>query len=164
MESLETESRAHLLLYRPVVLFHNVVEILALPNFDRFAGLAIVRLDGGGVGPTLVDVDFLRRTVIGNGLTKKAQGRLGITFRSQQKIDGVASLVYSTIEVFPFTTNFDVGFVEPPADANPLFLLLALCRQERRVFHDPAVDRRVVDGNSTLRNQLLDVTVAEFVP
>ena len=116
MESLETESRAHLLLYRPVVLFHNVVEILALPNFDRFAGLAIVRRDGGGVGPTLVDVDFLRRTVIGNGLTKKAQGRLGITFRSQQKIDGVASLVYSTIEVFPCTTNFDVGFVEPPAE------------------------------------------------
>jgi len=46
-----------------MVLFHNVVEILELADFNRRAVLRIVALDGGFIGRTPVDRDLLWYTM-----------------------------------------------------------------------------------------------------
>ena|SRR5262245_50013751 len=65
---LEASHRPHLAFHRAMVLLHEIVEILALPDGD--AGLVgpIVTLNRRGVAATLIDSDLLREPLGTNGL------------------------------------------------------------------------------------------------
>ena len=64
----ESQHRPHLAFHRPMVLLHDMVEILALPDSD--AGLVgpVVPLNRRGVAATLVDGDLLRDQLVTDSL------------------------------------------------------------------------------------------------
>jgi hypothetical protein len=60
LKGLEAEHRPSHPLYRSVILFQNIIEILNPANHDRGAVLGIIAPNGGGIGLTAVDGDRLR--------------------------------------------------------------------------------------------------------
>ena len=55
-------------------------------------------------------------TVAPNRLVEKLPRRFLIALLREQKINGVAELVDSPVEVFPLAPHFDVGLVHAPAE------------------------------------------------
>lgn len=53
----EPKHRANYSFNKPVILFHYIVQVFALSDFDALFFMAIVLLDSGSVGATFVDVD-----------------------------------------------------------------------------------------------------------
>ena len=76
-----------------MVLFHDIVEILALPDGDGRLVSLVVPLDRGRVRATLIDGDLLREPLGTNGLTEECLGGGPIALRGEQKINGVALFV-----------------------------------------------------------------------
>jgi hypothetical protein len=68
-ERLEAQQRPSLAFHRAMVLFHDIVEILALPEGDGRLVSLVVPLDRGRVRATLIDGDLLREPLGTNGLT-----------------------------------------------------------------------------------------------
>ena len=53
---------------------------------------------------------------------------------------GMATLVYSSVEIHPPTTYPDISFVCAPGAPNRFLMLLATMSQFHRIAHDPAKD------------------------
>ena len=67
-ERLEAPHRSSLAFHRAMVLFHDIVEIFALPDSDAcLVGLVIMR-NRRGITPTLSNRELLREPVVANGL------------------------------------------------------------------------------------------------
>ena len=73
-----------------MVLFHDVVEVLHLPDADGGAVFLVVAFDRGFVGVTAVDRNGLGYTVATNRLFQKPQGGLCIPVLGEQKVNGLA--------------------------------------------------------------------------
>src|SRR6202034_4824294 len=67
-ERLEPHHRSHLTLDRSMVLFDDVVEVLDLPELNLCVLLEVVARDRRGVGPTLVDGNLRRHTILADRL------------------------------------------------------------------------------------------------
>ena len=62
-ERLESQHRICDSLHSPVVLLHDVVEVLALAQFNVKAGVLIDAMDSGRVSAAFVNGDFLRQAM-----------------------------------------------------------------------------------------------------
>ena len=51
-----------------MVLFNDVVEVFALPNFNTRSRFLVVGFDSSGVSTTLIYIDLERSTIVPNGL------------------------------------------------------------------------------------------------
>jgi hypothetical protein len=140
--------------------FHNVVEILDLADFDRGAVLLVVALDGRFVGRTPVDGDLLRHAVAADRLLEKAERGRFVPLRGEQKVNGLAGLIHGAIEVVPLPFDLDVGLVHTPTDPYRALAAMERLLQQGTVFHDPALDSRVVDRDPTLLYEFFDMTIA----
>ena len=98
-EVFEPLYRARDALDRAVVLFDDVVQVLALPNRDLGAMLRIVVTDPSRVSAALVDVDDLGKAVVLDGAREEAPCRTTITFGGQQEVDGVPLLINRAIPI-----------------------------------------------------------------
>jgi hypothetical protein len=72
-----------------MVLFHHVVEILALPDNDRRLVDLIVVGNRCRVAATLINRDLLWKPVSPNRLTQEGLSGGSIAVRGQQKINGL---------------------------------------------------------------------------
>jgi hypothetical protein len=52
LHRLETQHRANDAFDRPMILFHDIVEIAHLANFNLSVMLSVIAGDGRGIGPT----------------------------------------------------------------------------------------------------------------
>ena len=75
-----------------MILFHNVVEILDLADFDRGVVCLIVALDGGFIGRTPVDGDLLGHAVPAKRFGQEALGGLLIPLLREEKVNGLPGL------------------------------------------------------------------------
>src|SRR2546428_6706371 len=98
-----------------MILLYNMIERLALADVDRRAVRRIVTLDGRFMSCTPVDRDLLRYAVAANRLGQEPLGRLLVPVLRQQAIDGLASFIYSAVEIIPLTFDLDGGLVHAPA-------------------------------------------------
>jgi hypothetical protein len=89
----------------PVVLLDDVVEVLALTQFDGRAGVGIDALDGSGVGAALVNGDLLGHTVQIDGSLQKLPGRSAVSLGTQQKVDRVAVTIDRPVQVLPLASD-----------------------------------------------------------
>ena len=98
-------------LYQPfdvtVLLFHQVIEIFALPDGN---GLLImitgIECDQRrGVGTTFIDSHDLRCTMVANGFAEEAQSFYCIPLRRQQEVDCQACGIDGPVKFHPFTTG-----------------------------------------------------------
>jgi hypothetical protein len=96
-EPLEAEAGPDQPLYSPVILFHDVIEILDLPQFGE-APEPLVLLHVGhrlGIGGVLVDRNGARidRVRPSQCFPEEALGGLGIALGAEPEIDGLAAAV-----------------------------------------------------------------------
>jgi len=83
VETLESQHRSALALDTPVVLFNDVVEILALTDLDALTVVVIVVVDRGCIRTILVDIDETGFAIPINRLGQKLQRSLLIALRRE---------------------------------------------------------------------------------
>ena len=125
--------------------------------------LLIVALDGGFIGRAPVDGDLLGHAVAADRLGQKAFRGLLVALLREQKINRLALLIHGAIQISPFAFHLNIRFIHPPADPHR-----ALTPGERRfqqgtIFHDPALDGRVVDRHPTLFHQFFDMAITQGI-
>ncbi len=86
---------------------------------------------------------------------EEAFGRLRIALLAQEQFQGVSLRVHSAIEVYPDFFHFDVRLIDAPRvvcrfKVEPTALLQLWC-----VVVHPALDRGVIDMQSSFEHQLL---------
>src|SRR5450631_4801966 len=86
-KDLEPQHRSNDPFDSAMILLDDIVEVLALAQFDVAAILGVVALDRRGVGTALVDGDLLRLAVQCNGLFQEAPRRRAIALGSEQEVD-----------------------------------------------------------------------------
>ena len=80
-----------------MVLFHQVVEIFDLANFDRGAVRFVVAADGRRIRLAAIDGDRLGRAVTTDRVREKAQRRLCISVLGEQKVNRLALPIHRAI-------------------------------------------------------------------
>jgi hypothetical protein len=75
----------------------------------------VIAFDSGFIGVTTVNRDRLGEPVTADRFLEKLQRRLFVPLLGAQKVDGLALLVHSTIEILPLAFDFHVGLVHTPA-------------------------------------------------
>jgi hypothetical protein len=98
----------------PVVLFDEVVEVFDLADLNQNILVFNDPVDCQFVGAAFVHRDFLREHWPASR-SQGPQGCLLVPLGSQQKVYGLACLVYSAVQIFPFDGDFDVGLIQPSA-------------------------------------------------
>src|SRR4029077_6337742 len=146
-----------------MVLFHNMIEICDLADFDRGAMLLVVALDSGFMGRAPVDRDLLRHTMATDRLLQKPQGGLLIALRCEQTVNGLALLIHGTIEVAPHAFDLARGLIHPPADPHGTLAAMERRLQVRAVLDDPPVHRGVIDLYPAFFHEFCDMTRAQRV-
>ena len=86
----------------------------------------------------LINRDFVRPSIFLESLSKEGFCSYGISSGAKQKINGIAFFIYSPIEIDPFSIQFDVSLVHPPASIN-WFLSLTnpLIYEGNKASHPP---------------------------
>jgi hypothetical protein len=146
-----------------MILFDNIVQVLALANLDALVLVSVVLLDGRRIGSAFVDIYQARFAVGADRFVEKTPGRLFITLHSEQEIDSLALLVDGAIEIFPLAFDFDIGLIKPPAIPGPLFAFAKGLLDSRRIMNDPALNGTVINGLASLLHQFLKISVAERI-
>ena len=97
-------------------------------------------------------------------LERLAEERLGgcnPAVSAQQKVDRLAVLIDSAIQVVPLRLNLDIGLVNPPRGTNGLCELLPALLELGNVPSHPSEDGTVGHLNSTLRHHLDEVPIRQ---
>jgi len=144
-----------------VILFDNVIQILALADLDAFILVGVVLFDGRRIGPAFIDIDQAGFAAGTNSFVQKAASSLLIPPGSQQKIYGVALLIDGTIQIFPLTLDVHVGLIKSPAISNSLAVFTKCLLNTRCVVHDPTLDGAVVYSVTALLHEFLQVAIAQ---
>jgi hypothetical protein len=143
-----------------MILLYDIIQVFDLPDGDGRAVRLIIAFDRGFIGVTAVNRDRFGEPVAADRLLQKPQCGLGVAVLGEQKVDRLAVLIDRPIQLAPLAFDLDVRLVHPPA--NPHRTLPAMKRffQQGTVFHDPALDRRMVDRDPTLLHQFFDMPIA----
>ena len=94
-----------------MILFHPIIQVLDLTDLNSGTRLLLECIQGRGVGTTLIDRDFVRKTVRPYRLFEKAPGGFLITMRREQEVDRLAVPIDRAVEVFPLALDLDVRFI-----------------------------------------------------
>ena len=84
-----------------MVLFHHVVEIFDLADFDRGAVLFIVARDGRFIDRASVDGDLLRHAVAAVRFGQETLRGLLVALLREQKVNRLAMRIHGAIELAP---------------------------------------------------------------
>ena len=84
-----------------MVLLDHIIQIFHLADDDRCPVLGIVSPDRRGIGLARIDGDLLRHLMAANGLGDEVHGRLLTVLLRQEEINGLAVIIYGTIQIAP---------------------------------------------------------------
>jgi hypothetical protein len=91
-------------------------------------------------------------------------GRLSISGGTEQKFQGVSLRIDSAIEVHPDLFHFHVRLIDPTRVGRRIEMRAAALLQFGCIALYPAVDRGVIDMQSSLAHHLLQISIAERIP
>jgi hypothetical protein len=164
MEGFEAEHRSNNALDGPMILFNEIVQILVLTDFYGLTGFFLQCFESRGIGATLIDGHFERKAVLAHGFLEKAQSGLFVAVSREQEVDGLASLVDSTVEIHPLALDLDVRLVCSPAHADQALVAFAESSLEfRRELLNPAVNAGMINFDAALFHHLLQIPIAERI-
>ena len=81
----------------------------------------------------------------------------------QHEIKGFTEFIDSAIEIGPLAFDLYIGFVHSPGTAGRGFAAPGLRSDKRRIFYDPSVQRRVVNGNPAPGQNLFQITIGHCI-
>ncbi|MGF6291519.1 hypothetical protein OKW50_006871 [Paraburkholderia youngii] len=117
-KNLESQHGPGTALDRPMVLFHDIVEILGLADPDGRFTLGVHGALPGQIGTTHVHGYGFGRAILINGLLEVPSGRFPVPLGTQQEVNRVAGLVDGAVQIFPLPLDFDVGLIDTPTLAD----------------------------------------------
>jgi hypothetical protein len=95
---------------------------------------------------------------------EKALGCLSISCGTKKKFQGVSLGIDGAIQIHPRLFHFHIGLIDAPRVVRRFEMRSASFLQFRCVVLDPAIDRRVIDMQSSLCHHLLQISVAKRIP
>jgi hypothetical protein len=148
-----------------MVLFDQIIEILDLPQFTRFSNASchLEIMQRFGIRSVCVPVDhpWLRGMRGSKGFHKEAFGSFTISGRAQQEVERVSFRINGSIEVDPLLFDVDVRLVDLPGVRCCLDMRATTPLKLRSVLLDSAIDRRMIDVQTTLQQHLLQLAIAQ---
>ncbi|MGF6482812.1 hypothetical protein QFZ91_005039 [Paraburkholderia sp. JPY419] len=124
---------------RPMVLFHEVVQVFVLPDPDRGFALGVDGVKCGQIRAAFVDSHRLGFAIEGDRFFEISPRRSLISMGPQQEVDGVASLVDGAIQVFPLAIDLNVGLIDAPTLADGAFAATKRLFQHRQQLEGPTM-------------------------
>ena len=103
---LESEHGPGTALDRPVVLFHDIVEILGLTDLNGRLTLGVHRVQPGQTGSARVDGYGFGRASLIDGPLEVPSRRFLVPLASQQEVNRVAAFVDGAVEILPCARTF----------------------------------------------------------
>jgi hypothetical protein len=82
---------------------------------------------------------------------------------AQKKVNCVALLIDSSVEIFSFTANPNVGLIYPPRRTNSAGKPVPFLLEFGHIALDPSQDSCMSQINPALNHHIAEVTIAEFV-
>ena len=95
---------------------------------------------------------------------EKALGCLSISCGTKKKFQGVSLGIDGAIQIHPRLFHFHIRLIDAPRVVRRFEMRSASFLQFRCVVLDPAIDRRVIDMQSSLCHHLLQISVAKRIP
>ena len=95
-----------------MILLHQVIQIVHLPDDHRRAVRLVVSQSGRGIGLTAINGDRLRHAVPTDGFGEETRGCRLVPLRRQQKINRLAVLIHGAIQVRPLAFDPNVRLVD----------------------------------------------------
>src|SRR5262245_30774618 len=92
-----------------------------------------------------------------DGLRENAERGFCIPVLREQNVHGLPGLINRAIQVPPLAFDSDVRLIHPPAASHRSLAAVERLFQLSTVLHDPALDRRVVDGHPALLHEFLNM-------
>jgi hypothetical protein len=68
-----------------------------------------------------------------------------------------------TVEIGPLAFDLYIGLVHSSGTSGRGFAALSPAGNQGRIFHDPSVQRRVVNGNAALGHNLFQITIGDRI-
>src|SRR5262245_13687156 len=96
-------------------------------------------------------------------LTKELLCGGGVSRGTQQKVQGLALGIDSAVEVMPYFLDLDVGFVHAIRIIRRLEMGATAAVELRGIALHPAKHGRVIDRETPLAHQFLDIAVAQSI-
>jgi hypothetical protein len=131
----------------PVILLHDVIQVLVLANLDQCRALGVERFERGQIGAALIHGNRFGLTVLVNRLLEVAVRSGLVTMGAQQEFNRVALLVDGAVQVLLLAFDLEVGFVQPLALANRSLVPSKRLFEQRHELDDPAVHTRMIHLN-----------------
>src|ERR1700694_1366799 len=120
IELLESQHRPDPLLHSPMVLFHQIVQVLAVSNLDatrKFA--AFFHLPHRTMRSRIaVQRDFRGHTSVLHGSAEKRFGGVYVPVPAEKEIHRLPRFVDGAVQVYPSSVNPYIGLVHPPRSAD----------------------------------------------
>ena len=146
-------------LNRTMILFDDVIEGLTAPHEHVFPFwiLASQKPQCLMAGPVAVRRHLPRppRQVASQCFAEKRLCGCSAAIGAKQKVDGLAVLIHSAIEVVPFASNTDVRLVDSPGGVNASCPTVPSLLELWHIVNYPAQNRRVGHADSALSPNLL---------
>jgi hypothetical protein len=115
VECPKSQPRIHAAFHKPVVLFYNVIQVLALSELTilRERLFLLKALEGGWIGGVLVDGDYSRdeRMCGLEHLTEEALSRLRIARGTQHEVQHGTRGINGAVEVIPALLDLDISLI-----------------------------------------------------
>ena len=105
LKRLDPEHGAGDPLHASVVLFDYIIQIFHLTDDNAGAVFLVVALDRGFIRVTAVNGDLLGDPMTADGFLQKPEGRLFIAVLGEQEVNGLALLIYRTVEIAPLASG-----------------------------------------------------------
>ena len=99
-----------------MILLDHIMQIFDLTNGDGRPVLCVGAFDGRFIGVAAVNRDRFGETVPADGLLQEASRGVFVPVLRQQKVNGFAVFVDSTVQIFPLAFHSNIGFVHAPAE------------------------------------------------
>ena len=149
-----------------MVLLDNIIEVFDLPQTCEARQLArpLHRFARARIGGVLVDCDrsWPHSMRLLQCLAKEAPRSSRIALTAQKEIDRLPSAVNGTVKICPPTLHFDVGLVHSPRTICHLKMGPHSLIDLRRVVLRPARHGRVINGNASIGQHPLKVSIADW--
>ncbi len=101
--------------------------------------------------------------VCSHHLLKEPFCRGNVAFRAEHELDGRPVFVHCAVQVLPTLADLHVGLVDAEGGAAHLQVRTHQLVDLGRVALDPPEDGDVIDGQSALAHQFLEISIAERV-
>ena len=167
VERAEAAYARHGSLHSEVVALDALLQVLGdlVERRARQKAITPRSHDGRRIGPSAIRTDAVRceKRLIRQHLAEEALGCVKIPVGGQQKVDRVPVLVDGPVQVAPLAADLDVGLIDLDRAAVRLAKRAQPFLDQWRIGQDPTVQGAVIDLQATLKEEFLDIAVAQRI-